>query len=477
MKVKSLLTLVASSLALSVGAQNFTQDNVQKSQEIINQTLAAYGGADKIQGLSQIIIDYDVTNTNGGQSRKPNPPWDTSKGDRITAFDFANQIAFTKFSGAGGGNRFAGTNIVNGEDSVNLNDILKTVAKIEAPDFDVAAGPSLRSNGVLLAKRLQQFAGSARYMGEHSYNDKAHDVLSFTMPGGPALTLYIDKETHLINKSERVVGPLLVEYFFSDHKTVSGLTLPHKNSYNVNGVPSQTFDVESYSINQPLTSLLTIPEGYQEIAAVAPAPMHTDDLGNGVYWVKQNGQNSLFIEFDDHLMMVGGLPGVTQRIEEIAKSVKDKPVKSIVMTHHHADHIGGSQEASDAKLEFITVKEHQQVIQEAINEADREKAKFTLVDKKKVYSDGNQTLELYDIGPTEHTEHFLLAYLPKQNIIFEADHFFVAPTGPTPPRSPNIASLVHAIKKHTLQVKYIASAHSNRAATFEQLMESYSKTE
>lgn len=477
MKVKSVFTLLVTSVALSVSAQNFTQQNVQKSQEIINQTLAAFGGADKIQGLNQIIIDYDVTNTNGGQSRKPNPPWDTSKGDRITAFDFVNQIAFTKFSGAGGGNRFAGTNIVNGENSFNLNDILRTKAKIESPDFDVAAGPSLRSNGVLLAKRLQQFAGSARYMGEQTHDDKPHDVLSFTMPGGPAITLYIDQKTHLISKSERVVGPFLVEYFFSDYKDVDGLTLPYNNYYTVNGDPSQTFDVDSYTINTPLTELLKIPKGYQEIAAAPPAAMHTETLAEGVYWVKENAQNSLFVEFEDHLIMIGGLPGVTQRIAEIQKRVKDKPVKSIVMTHHHSDHIGGSQEVSDANIEFITVKEHQQVIREAISEEARDKAKFTLVDNKKVYQDGSQQLEIYDIGPTEHTEHFLLAYLPKHNIIFEADHFTVAPTGPTPPRSANIASLVDAIKKHDLKVKFIASAHSNRAATFDQLMESYNKTE
>ena len=36
-------------------AVNFTQENVQKSQDIINQTLQAYGGADKIQGYSEYI--------------------------------------------------------------------------------------------------------------------------------------------------------------------------------------------------------------------------------------------------------------------------------------------------------------------------------------------------------------------------------------------------------------------------------------
>ena len=479
MKYKASIIMIFVSVlgwAGTLSASNFTQENVQKSQEIINQTLQAYGGAEKIQGLDQLVVDYDVSNVAGGQSRKPEPPWDTSKGDRVTAFDFSNRITVTKFSGDGAGGRFARTNIVNGEQSVNLDHILKTSAKVTAADFDRAAGPSLRSNGTLLLKRLQQFSGSARYLGETLLKNRKHDLLSFTMPGGPAITLYIDQKTHLINKSERMVGTLLVEYFFSDYKSIDGLLLPFENSYTVNGVPSQTFSAESYEINSPLDDLLAMPKDYQEITAAPPQDMKTHVLADGVYWVTQNSQNSLFVEFDDHVMMVGGLPGVTQRIAEIKKTVPDKPVKYTVMTHHHSDHIGGSQEVNDAGITFITVKEHQQVILEAISEKDRTKASFKLLKEHKVYADESQRLEIYDIGPTPHTEHFLLAYLPKQNIIFEADHFGVSATGPMPYRNPNIESLVESIKKLGLNVKHITSAHGNRATTFAQLMESYNKT-
>jgi glyoxylase-like metal-dependent hydrolase (beta-lactamase superfamily II) len=479
MKSKTLISLLLVSVlgwAGSSSASNFTQDNVQKSQDIIEQTLQAYGGAEKLQGLNQLIVDYDVSNVAGGQSRKPEPPWDTSKGDRVTAFDFVNRTTVTKFSGDGAGGRFSGTNIVNGEQSANLDHILKTRAKVTAVDFDTAAGPSLRSNGTLLLKRLQQYSGSARYLGETQLDNRKHYLLSFSMPGGPAITLYIDQKTHLISKSERVVGVFLVEYFFSDHKLIDGLLLPFENSYTVNGVPSQTFSAESYKINSPLDKLLAIPNDYQQIAAAPPQDMKTNVMGDGVFWVTQNGQNSLFVEFDDHLMMIGGLPGVTQRIAEIRKTVPDKPVKYTVMTHHHSDHIGGSQEVNDAGITFITVKEHQQVISNAVAEKDRPKAKFELLKDHKVYADKSQRVEIYDIGPTPHTEHFLLAYLPKQNIIFEADHFGVSATGPMPYRNPNIASLVESIKKRDLNVKHITSAHGNRVTTFSQLMESYNKT-
>jgi len=473
--VSSLAVLSLTSV-VEVNAKNYTQENVRQSQEIINQTLKAYGGADKISAFNSVIVDYEVSNVNAGQSRKTTAPWDVSKGDRLDAFDFSKQIAVTRFSGNGAGNLFAGTNVTADENSANYNDILKTRSKIEEPNFDASAGPGIRTNATFLLKRLQQYAGSARHLGEIKFNDKPHNLLSFTMPAGPAITLYIDQKTHRISKSERVSGPFLVEYYFKDYKTVDGVLFPFENSYTVDGLPSQTFSVESYKINQDLTQFTKAPKGYMDIAATPAARMKTNVMGEGVYWVTQNNQNSLFVEFDDHVVMIGGLPGVTQRIEEVKKTLPNKPVKYTVMTHHHSDHIGGSQEVQDAGIQFVSVKAHEQVIREALTEEDQKKAKFEFVNNKKVFKDSSQTLEIYDIGPTEHTEHLLLAYLPKQGIIFEADHFGAPAAGPMPPRTPNIEALVTSIKKRGLKVKFIASAHSNKVATFEQLMESYNKT-
>ena len=476
-----LLPLVGSLIVLSLppvyhaNASNYTQDNVRKSQEIINQTIGAYGGADKISAFNSVVVDYKVTNVNAGQSRKTSPPWDISKGERLDAFDFSQQIAITRFKGSGAGNRFAGVNVTAGENSANYNDILKTRSKIEEPNFDAAAGPGIRTNATFLLKRLQQYANSARYLGEIEFNNKPHDLLSFTMPAGPAITLYIDHKTHRISKSERVSGPFLVEYYFKDYKVIDGILFPFVNSYTVDGLPSQTFSVESYKVNENITSFIKSPKDYVDIAATPAASMKTNDMGDGVYWVTQNNQNSLFVEFDDYVVMIGGLPGVSQRIEEVKKTLPNKPVKYTVMTHHHSDHIGGSQEVQDAGIKFVSVKAHEKVIREALAEKDRKSAKFEFVQNKKVFNDSSQTLEIYDIGPTEHTEHLLLAYLPKQGIIFEADHFGAPISGPMPPRTPNIEALVTSINERGLKVKYIASAHSNKVATFEQLMESYNK--
>jgi hypothetical protein len=42
-------------------------------------------------------------------------------------------------------------------------------------------------------------------------------------------------------------------------------------------------------------------------------------------------------------------------------------------------------------------------------------------DRKRGFTDGKQTLEIIDIGPSPHAEEMLVAYLPKERLIFQSD--------------------------------------------------------
>jgi glyoxylase-like metal-dependent hydrolase (beta-lactamase superfamily II) len=44
--------------------------------------------------------------------------------------------------------------------------------------------------------------------------------------------------------------------------------------------------------------------------------------------------------------------------------------------------------------------------------------------KKRVFTDGTQTLELHDIGANSHAREMVVAYLPKQGVVFQGDLFF-----------------------------------------------------
>ena len=158
------------------------------------------------------------------------------------------------------------------------------------------------------------------------------------------------------------------------------------------------------------------------VQCTSEKPAKAQALGDGVFWLSHDFRDSLFIEFDDHLMMVGCLRGVAQRIEHIKKRFPDKPIKYALITHHHGDHIGGNQDILDADITFIVAAAHEQTVLNELNERGCVKAKFSRITDKHVFEDENQRVEIYDIGPTPHAEYFLVAYVPKRKIIFETDH-------------------------------------------------------
>jgi hypothetical protein len=50
------------------------------------------------------------------------------------------------------------------------------------------------------------------------------------------------------------------------------------------------------------------------------------------------------------------------------------------------------------------------------------KPRFEFVqDKKRVFTDGKQRVEIIDIGPSPHANEMLIAYLPQEKLVFQGD--------------------------------------------------------
>lgn len=74
---KHLIKLVSLLLSsVTVTAQNLTQTSVNKANEIIEQVVLTYGGADKLNQLNSVSIDFETSNMAVNLCRKPGPPWD-----------------------------------------------------------------------------------------------------------------------------------------------------------------------------------------------------------------------------------------------------------------------------------------------------------------------------------------------------------------------------------------------------------------
>ena len=119
--------------------------------------------------------------------------------------------------------------------------------------------------------------------------------------------------------------------------------------------------------------------------------------------------------------------GGQQYVDEI-KKVTDKPIKYLIYSHHHFDHIAGGKAFKDAGATVIAhknAKERLEVLQDPHTVIPDE-----LVGNKKVIKLGGTTLELHYLG-LNHSDSTLVMRLPKEKIIFVVD---TIPVGSFPGR-------------------------------------------
>ena len=105
---------------------------------------------------------------------------------------------------------------------------------------------------------------------------------------------------------------------------------------------------------------------------------------------------------------------------------------------------------------IITQKNNQEFLEKALNTPrtllndtlakNPKKAKVEAVSEKKVYSDGTRIVELYHVSPVPHSNGLMIAYIPKEKIIFQGD-FTVTPGQPA---NDHLKALVPILEKLNL---------------------------
>ena len=475
MKTKFLIP-AATALLLACGnlfAESLPLQSVNKAGEVIDAAIEAHGGAEAITNLKTLLRKADFVNYATGQSRKPGPPYDQGQQANFNAIDLENDVFVTHNKGVGGGYEFDQGVIINGEDSWQLNYRSGTAAPLAEPDFNTQSGPFVRVTPVLLMRQLQARRNTSNWLGEAEIDGRMHDVITLVMEVGPALGLYIDQETHMLNRMERVLPPFgQIEYSFLDYTMVDGIAFNQKFKLFVNGSDNLVIDIKETRVNVPLDDYLKPPSGLQKVAAVAPDELSTQEIDEGVFLIGGNGTYALFVEMNDHVVAIGGTQTVAVSIKEMRKEIADKPIKYGVLTHHHSDHVPGAAIYAEEGATIITFEENESVVRTAAGDED---AKLEFVADRMKLTDGNKTIELYNIGPTPHAENILIAYLPDAGIIFEADHFPQPATGVFPPAGPATLAFVEALEKLDLEYKMIVGAHSARKASPEDLQTALSR--
>jgi glyoxylase-like metal-dependent hydrolase (beta-lactamase superfamily II) len=88
---------------------------------------------------------------------------------------------------------------------------------------------------------------------------------------------------------------------------------------------------------------------------------------------------------------------------------------------------------------------------------------FETVGQKHVLSDGTRTLEIYNVQGLQHAQGMVMAYLPQEKIVVEADLFTPpAPNAPMPTVTASHRTFYNNVQRLRLEVQTIAPIHGGR---------------
>ena len=155
----------------------------------------------------------------------------------------------------------------------------------------------------------------------------------------------------------------------------------------------------------------------------APPPYATTKVEgtDNVYIFRFGGHQSMFIVTKDGVIATDPIserrPAAKAYIEEIQKITK-APIKYVVYSHSHYDHIAGGKPFKDLGATFIAHKNAKARI--VALKPDDVVVPDQVVDNKKVIKLGGTTLELLYVGKN-HSDSTLVMRLPKEKIIFTVD--------------------------------------------------------
>jgi len=201
----------------------------------------------------------------------------------------------------------------------------------------------------------------------------------------------------------------------------------------------------------------------------------TEKLGEGLYRLTTGpgSYDSVVVEFRDHVMMLEAGQSEARGLAYIAETKKlfpNKPIRYVMNTHPHSDHTGGLPPLVAEGATIITQKNNEEFFDRALNTPrtllndtlakNPKKAKVEAVSEKKVYSDGTRTVEMHHIYPAPHSNGLLIAFIPKEKILFQADY-----TLPAAGQQPNdhVKALQSFVEKLNLDFEQYVPVH--RTAT------------
>ena len=297
-------------------------------------------------------------------------------------------------------------------------------------------------------------------------------VISFTERGRYSAKAWIGPDG-LVERVDTlqpnpVLGDMQTVTFYTDYRDFGGVKFPARIRQVQGGFPVLDLVVNQVQVNQPAG--IVVPPAVE----AATERVTADKVAEGVWMIGGGSHNSVLVEMKDHLIMVES-PQFDGRalavLSEVRRLVPDKPLRYVINSHHHFDHAGGLRTAAAAGATLVTSEQARPWFERVLSNPNSirpdalarsgRKVMVTGVSGQHTLTDGSRTVEVFMITDSIHAQGFLMAWLPRERLLIEADAYTPDAPGTAPPAQPNAnnVNLLANIERLKLPVDRIVPLH------------------
>jgi glyoxylase-like metal-dependent hydrolase (beta-lactamase superfamily II) len=460
--------------------------SVKRALALIDSAIAVHGGEARLRAVADVSIRYRGRRWMAYQSPTLARPWNVQPTSAEIVMDFANnrmrQNRVTRYPLDFA---FVSSSVTTPQAALfydstraGLGDVI-----LRFPGGSIANNPSRRELPAFQLLQLRDRPETVRWLGERVDGGTRLQGVSYAEPNGAVYELWIDAATKRLThldwvRDDAVDGDQLARYTYSGYRLESGIPVPSRLVEQRNGELIRDDTLTIAIDTHPAAALFAPPtSGFGEPAELRPTGAEAEPirkLAENVWLLQQlpGGNRVMFVAFRDHVLVFETPTpqnAATAVMDAVRRTVPGKPVRYATFSHHHDDHGGGLRPYIAAGVTIVTTPANRKFVEHVASakhtvrpDAQSASPRAPIMEtftKKRVFTDGEMTLELHDIGPTSHVDEMVMAYFPKEKLVFQGDLLILPDRGEPGPANTLTAEFARAIDRLGLDVQTIAGVH------------------